>query len=129
MKRAHFFLFAALMAAASCAAPEPAPSADDPVGGVWDGDWGMEGGRRDRVSLELRWEDGKLQGTVNPGRNGLDLTRAAFDKATGAITMEFDAYDDGRPVHFTIDGKVEGTVMAGTWTRNDQKGDFRVTRE
>jgi len=44
--------------------------------------------------------------------------------------MEFDAEGNrGRTVHYIIDGKVNGNTMTGTWAHDDEKGDFRVTKE
>ena len=44
--------------------------------------------------------------------------------------MEFDAEGNGgRTVHYVIDGKVDGDTMTGTWTHDDQRGDFRVMKE
>jgi hypothetical protein len=121
----------AALAIAACSSPPGADrlAADDPLSGMWSGDWGPDATRRDPVSLELRWDGNDLEGTVNPGRNGLEITKASFDRTTGAIALEFEAYDDGRAVHFAIEGKVDGKTMAGTWSRHDRKGDFRLTRD
>jgi len=44
--------------------------------------------------------------------------------------MEFDAEGNrGRTVHYIIDGKVNGNTMTGTWTHDDEKGDFSVTKQ
>jgi len=60
----------------------------------------------------------------------MDLSKASFKPETGAISLEFDAQGNGgQTVHYTIEGKVEGNTMTGTWTRDAQRGDFRVTRQ
>jgi hypothetical protein len=49
---------------------------------------------------------------------------------TGAITMEFDAQaNNGKTVHYTIEGRVDGNAMTGSWTHDAQRGDFHVTRQ
>jgi len=115
------------------AATEPAAAAPDaaadPVSGTWTGDWGPTATDRNQVTLELKMEGSTLTGTVNPGPNAVPLTKASFTKDTGAITMEADAKGhDGKAVHYTIDGKVEGTTMAGTWNHASKKGDFKLTK-
>jgi hypothetical protein len=59
----------------------------------------------------------------------MPITKASFQRDTGAITMEFDAEGNGRTVHYVAEGKVNGNAMAGTWTHDDQRGEFRVTKE
>ena len=113
----------------SACAPKPAVQ-DDPVAGKWSGEYDAAADRREEVSLELRWENDRLSGTVTAGVRSLPLTRAIFKPDTGAITMEFDAQGNGgRTVHYVIEGKVAGTTMSGSWTHDDQRGDFRVTKK
>ena len=116
-------------------APEPAatdaPAAPDasadPLSGTWKGDWGPSEKDRNAVELELKFDGTTLTGTVNPGANAIPLSKAAFN--AGTITMEADAKGhDGKPVHYTIEGKVEGTSMTGTWNHDDKKGDFKLTK-
>ena len=118
-------------AAAQAAAPPPASSAPSgpPPTGTWSGDYGPNADRRESIRVELQWEGKDLRGTVQAGFRSLELTKATFQPDTGAITMEFDAQDDGQNVHYTIEGKVEGNTMSGTWRHPAQRGDFRVTRE
>jgi hypothetical protein len=43
--------------------------------------------------------------------------------------MEADAKGhDGKPVHYTIEGKVEGSAMSGTWSHDGKKGDFKISK-
>jgi len=118
---------AALLLAAGCA-PKPTSSNEAPSG-TWSGDYGPDPDRRDPVTLDLRWENSVLRGTVHAGPRSLDLQNTSFKPETGAITMEFEAQANGRAVHYVIDGKVEGNQMKGTWGHDDVKGDFRLTRQ
>jgi hypothetical protein len=114
--------------AASCA-PEPVVSNEAPAG-TWSGDYEIGAGRRESINVELRWEDASLRGTVHSGFRALPITKASFDRETGAITIEFDAEGGGgRTVHYVVDGKVTGDTMSGTWTHDNQRGGFRVTKE
>jgi hypothetical protein len=113
------------------AAPGAAPDASaDPVSGTWKGDWGPTASHRNPVTLELKLDGTNLSGTINPGApDAVAVTKGSFTKDTGMITMEADAKGrGGAAVHYVIDGKVEGTTMSGTWTHDDKKGDFKVTK-
>ena len=70
-----------------------------------------------------------MRGTVHAGPRSLDISKGSFKPETGAIILEFDAQANGRTVHYAVDGKVEGNRITGTWSRDDQKGDFQVTKQ
>lgn len=112
---------------AACA-PKGGPSTAPPSG-RWSGDYGPDADRRESVTLDLRWENTTLRGTVHSGTRSLDVSQAIFKPETGAIQIQFDAQANGRAVHYVVDGKVEGNQMRGAWSHDDQKGDFRVTKE
>ena len=33
------------------------------------------------------------------------------------------------PIHYVIDGKVEKGTMTGSWTHDNRKGDFKITKK
>lgn len=114
--------------AAPAAAPAPDASAD-PVSGTWMGDWGPSESHRNPVTVELKFDGSALTGTINPGPNAISLSKGSFNKDTGMIMMEADAKaTDGKTVHYVIDGKVEGTMMSGSWNHDDKKGDFKLNK-
>jgi len=114
----------------SCASRPAAPAADAPPSGRWSGDYGPDAVRRESVALDLRWEGNNLNGSVKVGVRSIPLTKATFIPATRAITLEFDAQGtEGQPVHYVIDGKIDGNMMIGEWHHDDASGDFRVTKE
>jgi len=122
-------LFVALSLLTACTAKPATTSAETPAG-KWSGDYGPDANRRDPVSLDLNWTDGKLQGTVHAGPRSLPLTKASYKPETGAINLEFDAQGNGgRTVHYQIDGKVEGNTMSGSWTHDGERGDFHLMKE
>ena len=94
---------------------KPASSGNGAPSGTWSGDYGPDADRRDPVTLDLRWEDSILRGTVRAGPRSLDVHNGSFKPETGAITLEFDAQNNGRTVHYMIDGKVNGNKMSGSW--------------
>jgi uncharacterized protein (DUF2147 family) len=112
------------------AAPEAAPAPDaDPVSGTWKGDWGPSANDRNAVTLDLKLDGTNVTGTVNPATDAVPLTKGSFVRDTGAIMMEADAKGrGGATIHYVIDGKVEGTTMSGTWSHDDKKGDFKLTK-
>jgi hypothetical protein len=104
-------------------------AADDPLSGTWVGDWGPTPTHRNQATVELKWDGKTLTGTVNPGPNAVELKRATFDPKTNAIHMEADASGRRGSVHYTIDGKVEGDTMTGSWSHDNLKGDFKITKK
>ena len=108
-------------------APAAAPDASaDPLSGTWKGDWGPSATDRNQVTLDLKLEGTTISGTVNPGPNAVPV-KGTFN--AGAVTMEADAKgNDGKPVHYTIEGTVAGTSMSGTWSHDGKKGDFKLTK-
>jgi hypothetical protein len=124
-----FCLALLLLALCACGGSSaPAASNDAPIGS-WSGDYAV-GERREPISVDLRWESDSLHGVVHAGFRSIPLTKASFKRETGDVTMEFDAEGNrGRPVHYVIEGKLNGNAIAGTWTHDDEHGDFKVSKQ
>jgi hypothetical protein len=128
------FLIFAACASEPAPADEAAPAATsdasaDPVSGTWTGDWGPSAEHRNNATLELKLDGTTVTGNVNPGPDAVALTSGSFAPDTGMIMLEADAKGQGgATVHYVIEGKVEGTMMSGTWTHDDKKGDFKMTK-
>jgi len=118
-----------LMVALLAACASKSTSSNAVPSGTWSGDYGPDSDHRDPVTLDLRWEDASLRGIVHAGPRSLDISKASFKPDTGAISIEFDAQANGRTVHYSVDGKLEGNRITGTWSRDGQQGDFRVTKQ
>jgi hypothetical protein len=102
----------------------------DPLTGRWEGEWGPSPERQTNVALELKWDGTTLTGTVNPGARAMELGKSSFNPKSNAISMELDAHDvAGEPDHYSIQGKVDGKEMSGSWTRNKGAGTFKITRQ
>ncbi len=114
--------------------PEPAPEPEvaepagsaDPLSGTWTGDWGPAPDDRNAVVLDLTWDGTALGGTVNPGPDAVELMNAAFDPATNTLTMEADAESFRGPVHYMIEGALDGNTISGSWGHDDVTGDFTI---
>ena len=123
MKRL-WLLGSALMLAASAFAQQ-----GDPLSGTWKGDWGPSPGDRNQVTVELKWDGKALAGTVNPGPNAVALQKATYDAKTKALHFEANAKGrGGADIHYTVDGKLDGKTMIGSWSHDDRKGDFKITK-
>ncbi len=121
------FLAACLVVTAAAFAAVPAA---DPLSGTWTGDWGPSAADRNQVTLELKWDGKNLTGTVNPGPNAVEIQKATFTPETGAIHFEADAKNRrGNTVHYLVDGKVEKDTMTGSWSHDNRKGDFKISKK
>ena len=129
LKRPVLLLLIASTLLSACASSEK-PVSNEAPSGKWTGDYAVGPNRRETISVELRWEGSNLRGVVQSGSRSLPLTKATFKPETGAISMEFDTEGNrGQVVHYVIDGNVSGNRITGSWSHDDQRGDFQVTRE
>src|ERR1044072_200228 len=91
--------------------------ATDPVTGTWTGDWGPSASDRNQVEVDLKFDGKALTGNVKPPhKKPIAIQKGTSDAKTGVVHMEADAPGrGGAPVHFIIDGKLDKTVMSGSW--------------
>ncbi len=131
-----------LLLLSACAAesePEPVPApqpeteaaepatGDDMLSGTWTGDWGPSATDRNAVVVELAWDGTTLSGSViPPGQDAIELTNAAFDPATNIVRLEADLESFRGPLHYMIEGTLEGNMISGTWGHDDVSGDFMI---
>jgi hypothetical protein len=128
MKALTYLLILATVVLFGCASGATSTAAD-PISGRWTGEWGPSPERQTEVVLELQWDGTKLTGTINPGSRPSEISKATFDPATKAVTMELDVIDvRGEMDHYSITGKVDGNRMTGTWTRKNGKGTFKISK-
>src|SRR5262245_6367535 len=109
LKTAAIVLVLGVMLVAGCSKqPLPAP-AGEPPSGTWSGEYGPESELRDAIRVDLHWEKEILRGEVRAGARSMPLTKASFQRDTGAISMEFDAQGNGgQIVHYVVEGQVDG---------------------
>jgi len=100
----------------------------DPLSGTWTGTWGPTETHRNDVTLQLTFDGTSLTGTVNPGDNAIQLSKATYAPDTHKVMMEADATGHEGPVHFMIEGMVDGNTMMGSWNHDDKTGDFKITK-
>src|SRR5438552_14601193 len=109
--RAKWLFIVCLIAGFVIAGPVAAQEGH-PLTGTWHGDWGPTATHRNDVTLVLEWDGKNISGLINPGPESIKLTKAtmepSFDPKGWSVHFEADAKDhDGKPVRFTIDGKIE----------------------
>lgn len=106
-----------------------------PLTGSWHGNWGPSATERHPVLLYMHWNSKEIEGTVNPGPNGVPFKVATLNPDNWTVHFEADGKNKaGNPMHIVIDGKIENLgsynrTITGTWTENGVKGDFKVTRD
>lgn len=132
MKFARMFFFAALVFVVPAIAQE-----GHPLTGTWYGDFGMNRGQRNDLTVVMKWDGATTTGTVNPGPNAVPLKTARLDVKLGtpgqrgtqaqgntpaqaavpptpptfSVHFEVDAKNKaGGTDHFVFDGKIENPV-------------------
>ena len=78
----------------------------------------------------MDWDGKAITGTINPGSDGVPITKAELNLTDWTLHIE-GGTGASRVV---MDGKFEnltwiGRALAGTYTRGNQSGTFRITRQ
>jgi hypothetical protein len=124
------WLVVSALALALTASAHAQQSAGDPLSGTWKGDWGPSASDRNQVAVELKWDGKALTGTVNPGPNAVAIEKATYDAKTKAVRFEASTKNRrGAEIHYVVEGKVDAKTMTGSWSHDDRKGDFKITKE
>lgn len=100
-----------------------------PAKGSWSGYWGPSDADQRRMLLLLDWEDGQVGGTINPGRNGVEIDGSSLDVSDWTLTIEADMPSvggSGGTDRFVATGKLENL---GSWTNRRYSGTYRLGRE
>jgi hypothetical protein len=107
-----------------------------PLAGIWSGDWGPNANDRNPVTIELNWVTTTLSGTINPGLPDAAQVRAGtLNSKNWTVHIEAEGKDEaGNPVRIVMDGKIDNLgsanrTLTGTWTRNNTRNTFKLTRE
>jgi hypothetical protein len=119
------FVFSAVMLLARPVAANP-DTIQDQLKGTWSGGWIPEGGVRDAMTIELRFdESGKLTGRfVTP--ISMNFSRATFNVKTRSLLAE--AADPTSGKNYKLNAKVEGTEIKGTVTADNQDGQVHLIK-
>ena len=104
----------------------------DPLTGTWTGDWGPNARDRNQVSVELKWDGKALTGVVKTAnRPEVTLSNSTFDSLTRTVKMQAEARNPrtNENVTYTIEGKLDGSTLTGSWNHDAVKGDFKLTKQ
>ena len=103
--------------------------------GTWLGDWGPHKNARNRVTVAFEWDGKNITGLINPGARAIPIQKASLGPNGWRVHFEADARDTtGKTVHYIVDGKIEHLGLyqrsiVGTWSHDDVKNDFKITRQ
>src|SRR5436190_24011315 len=106
-----------------------------PLKGTWLGDWGPSKTDRNQVTIVMDWDGKQITGQINPGPGATPLTKAALNPTGWTVHFEADAKNAaGQTVHYVVDGKIENLGLynrsiVGTWSHDNVKADFKITRQ
>jgi len=127
---ALFILLASLVTATAAFAQE-----GHPLKGSWIGDWGPNRNDRNPITIVMDWDGKQVTGVANPGPGAIQIQRATLDPKGWLVHFEIDARNAaGQPVHYVVDGKIENLGLynrsiVGSWSHDNVKGDFKITRQ
>lgn len=128
----HVLLY--LLASMAVALPVRAQEGH-PLKGTWIGDWGPSKNERTRVVILLDWDGKAISGQINPGRLAIPIQKASLEPKGWLVHFEADTKDEtGKTVRHVVDGKIENLGLyqrsiVGTWSRDNVRGDFKITRQ
>ena len=121
-------LYAALllMVAATVTAQEGFP-----LDGTWRGETVAKDGSHRTIVLILQWDGKQINGTMNPGRDGVDFTNGKLDPEGWKFTLALKT-KGGENVQFN--GAISNLgkynrVLAGKWTEGANSFDIRFVHE
>ena len=102
-----------------------------PLTGSWHGEWHPAAGQKIPIFIYMKWNSKTIEGTINPGRNGVPLKVADLDASKWTVHFEADTKDQK---HIVVDGKLDNIgsynrTITGTWTEGSMTGDFKITRD
>jgi len=125
-----FGLLASLLTFTSAFAQE-----GHPLKGSWIGDWGPNRADRNQITVVMDWDGKQISGVVNPGPGASQIQKASLDPKGWLVHFELDTKNAaGQPVHYVVDGHIENLGLynrsvVGTWSHDNVKGDFKITRQ
>jgi hypothetical protein len=100
-----------------------------PAKGSWSGDFIAGDSEKSRVRLLIDALNGELSGTVNPGRNGVDMSTVELDAASWTLTIRAPMPDGELVLTGTLSnlGSWNNRKYIGTWSMGNEKGNFDFT--
>lgn len=100
-----------------------------PAKGSWSGNLQPASGQTARIRLLIDDHNGELSGKVNPGRNGIDMSKIELDAATWGLTIHATTPEGELVLTGTLSnlGSWTNRKYIGTYTQGSTKGNFEIT--
>lgn len=100
-----------------------------PAKGSWSGDLDPDSTNSTRVRLLLDAWDGELSGSVNPGRNGIEMSKVTLDADTWTLTIRAPMPEGELVLTGTLNnlGSWTNRKYTGSYTLGREKGSFAFT--
>jgi hypothetical protein len=90
-----------------------------PAKGSWSGELTTASSETTRIRLLIDDHNGDLMGTVNPGRNGVDMSSVELDATTWGLKIQATTPDG----ELTLDGTLSNL---GSWTNRKYIGSYTL---
>ncbi len=90
-----------------------------PAKGSWSGELTTTSSETTRIRLLIDDHDGALLGTVNPGRNAIDMSSVELDATTWGLKIQATTPDG----ELTLDGTLSNL---GSWTNRKYIGSYTL---
>jgi len=106
-----------------------------PLKGSWIGEWGPNSNDRNQVTIVMDWDGKQITGVLNPGPGAIPIQKASLEPKGWLVHFEADAKNAaGRTIHYIVDGHIDNLGLynrsiVGTWSHDNVKGDFKITRQ
>ena len=106
-----------------------------PLKGSWIGDWGPNPNDRNQITVVMDWDGKQITGVLNPGPAAIPIQKASLEPKGWVVHFEADAKNAaGRTLRYVVDGHIENLGLynrsiVGTWSHDNVKGDFKITRQ
>lgn len=100
-----------------------------PAKGSWSGQLTTAASATSRIRLLIDDHNGELSGTVNPGRNGADMTSAVLDAATWGLKIQATLPEGELVLDGTLSnlGSWTNRKYLGKYTLGSTSGTFEIT--
>jgi len=107
----------------------PAPETDA-ISGTWTGDMGRNDTFRYPLIMKLKFDGGSaVSGTVTGPPLPGEINTGTFDPKTGALKLEVDVKEEFAVARFVFEGTVVQGAAFGRVSRDEESGDFKITRQ
>jgi hypothetical protein len=132
--RARLWLICALLISLSAVVAVSAQEGH-PLKGSWIGDWGPNPNDRNQITVVMDWDGKQITGVLNPGPGAIPIQKASLEPKGWLVHFEADAKNAaGRTLRYVVDGHIENLGLynrsiVGTWSHDNVKGDFKITRQ